>query len=300
MKPLILISPWFGPWPAWINFFIESCKLNPEVDWLIPTDQPAPENTAENVRFKTSSFDAFKKKAGAALGLDLSQMSPYKLCDLKPCLGFIHQDELKGYRSFGFCDIDVIFGDIRAVYNDQLLARFDAISALDDRVAGHLSVFRNTRRMREYFTRIESWQDHLRNRDYVGIDEDHFARVLRMPRKFRFLRRLLGPRSLFVNRYATPGGSEFWPDGQLGPSNWSWQRGRLRHERGGEDSVYLHVMFWHSNRWRPPESGLAPWLELDHIVQCDWREAASKGFTISPQGIQILPAADDRDEPRPQ
>jgi hypothetical protein len=28
---LIMLMPYFGRWPDWMNLFIESCKLNPDV-----------------------------------------------------------------------------------------------------------------------------------------------------------------------------------------------------------------------------------------------------------------------------
>lgn len=287
VKPLLLISPWFGPWPVWFNFFVESCKRNPEVEWLIPTDQPCPENTAENVRYQVSSFEDYKRRAGTLLGVDLRAMTPYKLCDLRPCLGVIHQEDLEAYSAFGYCDIDVIFGDIRAVYTDDLLSKFDAISAADDRMCGHLAVFKNNRRMRQLYKAIPRWRSLLEAPEHLAIDEGEFSKVFR-PRKRHFIKRLLAPKTLFTYRYSTPGGTRLWPDGQLAPSNWTWQDGRLRHERGGENSVYLHMMFWQSDRWLDPKLRPAPWSRLPNIVQCDWREAATRGFTISPQGIRLL------------
>lgn len=297
MKPLILISPWFGPWPSWINFFAESCRLNPEIDWLIPTDQDPPENRPGNIRYLKTSFDEYKESSGDILGIDLSGLLPYKICDLKPCLGLIHEADIKAYGSFGFCDIDVIFGDLRGIYDDNLLSDFDAISTHPDRISGHLAVFRNTPRMRNYFRGVEGWQDYLESSKYIGMDEDQFARLFRSRGIRRLIRKIIGPRALFLERYTTPGGDIVWPDGGLGPSEWRWQRGKLSHERGGERSIYLHVMFWHSDRWRKPESGRAPWPMLDRVVHCDWREAAELGFTISPRGIELLQSSNMQREP---
>lgn len=46
MKPwLILLMPYFGRWPEWINLFVESCKGNPGVRWRFYTDCGASRTT---------------------------------------------------------------------------------------------------------------------------------------------------------------------------------------------------------------------------------------------------------------
>src|SRR5947208_1133673 len=48
---LIMLCFYFGRWPAWINFFVESCKWNPDVHWRIYTDCGEPENHASNIAY---------------------------------------------------------------------------------------------------------------------------------------------------------------------------------------------------------------------------------------------------------
>lgn len=285
MKPICLLSPWFGPWPEWIEFFVESCKWNPEIDWVIHTDQPPPENSAPNVAFRQMPFDDFKRILSDRLGIETGHVTPYKLCDFKPVLGHVFEAELEGYGHFGYCDVDVVFGDVRAYFTDELLARYDAISALPGRIAGHLSVFRNTPRSRNRFRQVSRWRGLLSSPDYRGMDEGDFTKVFR-PRKRRFIRRMLAPRSLFAHLAPTPGGGLTMPDGSPIPLHWEWNRGKLSHEKCPDGTVYLHMMNWQSDRWLA-EGAKAPWPRLPNIVQCDWREAAERGFTISPEGIRL-------------
>lgn len=283
-KPLVLISPWFGPWPAWIDFFLESCRKNPDVAWIILTDQPPPENRPDNVRFDDTSFDAFRSFLEERLDLRLDSATPYKICDFRPALGFVYEEAIADFRAFGYCDLDVIFGDLRAVYTDDILERYDAISACATRMSGHLAVFRNSEKNRNLFRRIAGWRELLADERHRAVDEHHLTRLIRPRNPLRWLAR---PRSLFVERHTTPGGPLLWPDGKLGPSLWVWKDGTLSNERFGSQ-LYLHMMFWQSNRWLPEAMQPAPWTELEEIVQCDWREAAEKGFTISPRGIRLL------------
>lgn len=288
MNRLQLISPWFGKWPAWINFFIESCKWNPEVDWLIPTDQHPPENSAPNVHFMFCSFADFKERLSSSLGVDLTAMPPYKLCDVRPFFGVVFERELSGYSHFGYCDLDIVWGDIRSIYTDKLLDQFDVISAAEERLSGHLAVFKNSRKMRNFGKSIRGWKTKLQESRHLGVDEHHFTNVIR-PRGRKFLRHLLKPNAYFTERYSTPlGKSHRWSDGGLSPEQWTWKDGRLENERFSSGILYLHFMHWHSNRWRNVEDGPAPWPNLTAIVQCDWKEAVKTGFTISPKGIMAV------------
>ena len=285
MKPLLLFSPWFGPWPEWIEFFVESCKWNPEVDWLIHTDRDPPENTAPNVTFQQMSLAEYRQVLSERLGIDASAVTPYKICDFRPTFGHVFDAAVEGYGHFGYCDLDVIFGDLRAFFSDELLSGYDAVSAAPDRMAGHLSVFRNTRRSRNRFRGIRHWRRILSDPDPAGMDEASFTKLFR-PKRRRLIRRFLARRTLFADLAATPGGSLTMPDGAPIPLRWEWHRGKLRHEERPDGTVYLHMMYWQSDRWLAP--GLeAPWPKLPRIVQCDWREAASRGFSISPEGIRL-------------
>ena len=41
-----------------------------------------------------------------------------KLCDYKPAYGLIFEDELIGYDYWGFCDTDILLGDIYQFLED--------------------------------------------------------------------------------------------------------------------------------------------------------------------------------------
>lgn len=286
MKRLILICPWFGAWPPWINFFIESCRHNPDIDWLIFTDQDAPENSAPNVILKMMPFDAFKERVASALSVEMGGIQPYKIVDFRPFYGLIFAREIEDYKSFGYCDMDVIWGDIRSIYTDELLDSFDAISAHDDKMSGHLSVFRNSKKMRSFGTIIKDWRSLLQDPNHRNVDEKIFSRYFR-PKRRHLIRYITRPKSLFVERHTTPGHPHKpWPDIREAPRNWLWKDGRLTNERFSSGILYLHFMTWHSNRWRKGDMVEAPWPNLPSVVQCDWRTAARDGFLISPEGIR--------------
>ena len=39
---LLFLIPYFGRWPFWMPFFLQSCRFNPDVQWLFFTDCGTP------------------------------------------------------------------------------------------------------------------------------------------------------------------------------------------------------------------------------------------------------------------
>ena len=152
---LIILIPYFGRWPEWINLFVESCKWNPDVGWRIYTDCGEPENKADNVEFVHLAFEDYKAMVQSRLGIRFDHHDPYRLCDLKPCLGHIHESDIAGCPFFGYGDIDVTYGNIRSFYTTELLSNCNVISTHPERVSGHLAIFRNEPSLRTARTHSE-------------------------------------------------------------------------------------------------------------------------------------------------
>jgi hypothetical protein len=290
--PLLLFAQWFGPWPAWIEFFVESCKWNPEIDWLILTDQDPPENRAPNVRYRKLSFADQKALIAQAIGLDLSHVKPLKLCDLKPTLGHVFTADTEGYRNYGHCDIDLIFGDIRSFYTDALLAKYEVLSTHGDRLSGHLAVLRNNAFNKTAFRRIKGWRRKVMDPQTHGIDEYRFGNVFVRPPAWRRLTERRVP-ALFEERYTTPLTRMPWIDGSRNyPTRWYWRNGKLTAEGyENREFIYIHFMNWKGNTSHTVRGGHSqpPWSKLDRIVSMDWRRAGADGFMISHDGIGPLP-----------
>jgi hypothetical protein len=280
MKPwLILLYFYFGRWPPWINFFVESCKWNPDVRWRIYTDCGEPENKADNIDYVHISFADYKTLASDRLGFPIDFAEPYKLCDLRPALGLIFEDEIRDYPFFGFGDIDIIFGKISDFYGERQFADLDVISTHPERLSGHFAVLRNTRTLRHAFERIPGYQAALRKPDITGVEESEFAQVFFTSTT---------ERSLFVERYSTILSIRKWHDGTMNyPERWLWRQGRLTNDRDGmREFLYLHFMRWQAAHWisDPPAPGEAAWVGRD-IIHADWRLAGSDGFSISEAGF---------------
>ena len=278
---LVMLCFYFGRWPAWINFFVESCKWNPDVCWRVYTDCGEPENRARNIEYVPISFADYKALARARLGIAFDPAHPYKLCDLRPALGFIHEQDIAGYPFFGYGDIDVIFGKISDFYGAEKFADLDVISTHPERLSRHFAVLRNTPDLRQAFERIPDYRKTLEMPNQSGVDEDKFSRL--------FLTSA-AQRTLFVERYSTVLSTRGWHDGTMNyPQRWFWRNGRLTNERdGAREFLYLHFMRWQSAHWinNPPVPGEAAWMGRD-IIHMDWRQVGD-GFCISPEGFTAI------------
>jgi len=273
-----MLCSYFGRWPVWINFFVESCKWNPDVHWRIHTDCGAPENHADNITYVDIGFADYKALVRDRLGVAFDPVDPYKLCDLKPAFGFLHRADIRDYPFYGYGDIDVIYGGIARFYGG-LRADYDVLSTHPERCSGHFMVLRNTAELRNAFRLIPNYRDVLVRESHLGIDESAFTPVLLS---------VAGDRALFVERYSTIYSPRGWHDGTMKyPQRWFWREGRLTNDRdGAREFLYLHFMRWQSAHWinNPPLPGEAAWLEHP-IVHTDWRRAESEGFCISEKGF---------------
>jgi hypothetical protein len=295
-KKIALIAVYFGPWPEWTPLFFESCRWNPTIDWLIYADHEPDCRPPPNVRLTITELGPYKQRVGDTLHIAISAIDPYKFCDLKPMVGTIHADELAGYHYFGWCDLDVIFGDIRSIYDSAVLSHL-VISSHEERIAGHFTLIENSDEGRHLFERVPNWRNLAGAAQYCGLDEVAFSRLFLGPWpghrwKSRIARNIrpLWWRSMFKEQYSTPYFNRPWTDGTWQhPDEWYWREGKLTNNRDGDRQfLYLHFMNLRSSRYRVPRYGLkAPWETLpkvNHVGQ----STNLTGFKIGAYGFAPL------------
>ncbi len=263
---ILFLIPFFGNWPFWFAFFLESCRHNPTIDWLLFTDCPIPEDAPGNVRFVPMTFAEYCDLVSERLGIDFHPAQPYKLCDIKPALGAVHEDQLAGYDFWAFGDIDVIYGNLRGYFTAERLAAKDLFATHSRRISGHLCLLRNTERMRQAFRLIPDWQRRYEDPKHYALDEGAFSRLFIRHKNWpEALRRFAGRfndwsrRSEFIEAHST---FTLLEDGRrLIPERWYWRKGRLTNNlQGDQELPYLHFLVWKKERWasQSPEDLLGP------------------------------------------
>lgn len=284
---IIFIIPYFGQWPFWMPFFIESCRWNKDVNWLLLGDCAELTDLPQNVTHRKISFSGYCAFISSRLGFPFAPERAYKLCDLKPALGFIHASDVAGYDYWGFSDLDLIYGDLRSYFTEEKLAKYDFFSTHERRVAGHLCVMRNERKWAELFMRIPNYQRRVQDAKNHALDEGAFTRLFLWRKNFPMpLFNLLGffnplrRRAQFEEVYSTPNASRAWTDGSMNfPNCWYWQDGNLYTSSDGlRKFPYFHFYAWKrcwarsqtsteaelrslaaSHNWRIDEAGFHFW-----------------------------------------
>lgn len=288
-KSIVIFTPWFGRWPDWMKFYLQSCRYNPDVSWVLISDCPPLADLPANVRLLSYSFADYRKLCGERLGLACRWDNAYKICDLRPAYAEIHRELIEGYDYWGYGDLDVVYGRIRDVYTDEVLSN-DIVSTHPEIVCGHFALMRNSPEMNGAFRRVRGWRHLLSQAEHRSFDERAFSNLfvpVRGTFASRVKQRLRSPhldvRGRFVERFSTNLRPRPWIDGsQNYPKMWTWDRGRLTADVSGERAfLYLHFSNWQSARWT--DDAVAPWSRLDRLDNVP--EDRPERFTISAAGF---------------
>lgn len=138
MYKLLTISCYFGTLPEHFPEFLRSVEMNPTIDFLLVTDCDIGRKP-ENVKVHHCSFEEMKRRIQTLYEFPIVLDRPYKLCDYKPVWGLAFPEYTRGYDFWGYCDMDLVLGDIRSFLPDDILEKYDKLYKL-----GHLTYYRNT------------------------------------------------------------------------------------------------------------------------------------------------------------
>ncbi|WP_067584319.1 DUF6625 family protein [Endozoicomonas ascidiicola] len=254
----IFIVNYFGAWPFWFPFFLMSCAKNEDYHWLIITDCNIPENAPPNVTFLSTTLEEYTKRISDTLQIRLNIQRPYKLCDLRPALGVVHDREIEGYEFWGYCDVDVIFGDINSFITDEKMDKYQLITSHSRRVSGHLTLIKNCDEMKELYKKIPGWEMKMSSEKHYSFDEKGFSELFvrhkNFPEKIRKAVSKLYtlPRMVSMEEaYSTPNMKHAWVDGSYNfPKMWVWNAGKLTTDINGDrEFPYLHFKHWKDFIW---------------------------------------------------
>ncbi len=254
-KSILFIIPYFGKWPEWFPFYLESCRTNSDINWLFFSDCGRPGNLPANVEIRPTSLTDYCQHVSDVLSIDFADVAPYKLCDIKPAFGLIHKEDVQRYDYFGFGDIDVIYGDIKACLDG--FPDYDLISTHATRVSGHLCLMKSNEMMWSAFKKVNGWQNVMSGKNHTAFDEKLFSRVFLRRKNFpawarNFIARFFKYQrnSCFIEQYSTPLCRIPWVDGSSNfPTEWYWNQGKLTNNGSDREFMYLHFYFWKNMAW---------------------------------------------------
>jgi hypothetical protein len=234
MKSILLIIPYFGKWPLWFEAYLVSIQANPSIQWLCPTNCELPKHYPDNIKFLETEMLSLNKHVNKVVDAKVP-LSPRKFCDLKPAYGDIFKEEIKGYDFWGFCDMDIIWGDIRKFMTTQVLTTYDIISSRKENISGHFNLFKNTPDLNLLYKQVPDYKSLFEQEPFMWFDEHVLS---------NFLKDTLHPYKIKWNNIlcnqerGRDSHQEYYLD------RWLWDNGKMINTKTGEEVMYLHFINW--------------------------------------------------------
>jgi hypothetical protein len=104
------------------------------------------------------------------MGVALQPAGFHKLCDYRPFFGLAFQDLLREYKYWGYCDLDLFFGNLQGLATMVQDGTLDFISPWD-RSSGPCTLFRNVDHVNEIGFSIRDFQSRALQPYSTWMDE---------------------------------------------------------------------------------------------------------------------------------
>ena len=172
MKPayrIAVLVTYFGELPWYFSFFIHSCKFNADIDFYLFCDQDIKDALPGNITLVRTSLGEVQQLASDKLQFAASIEFPYKLCDYKPAYGLIFEDHIRDYDFWAQSDIDIIYGNLRNFFSNELLDTIDYASVRHDYATGCFSLFRNNAMINNLFKMSKDHQQVFTTKEYMAF-----------------------------------------------------------------------------------------------------------------------------------
>lgn len=259
----MIIACYYGDLPDWMDLWLLSCKYNPQFHFMLVTDC-AIASLPGNVTLLHLSMDKLRRRFSDVVGFPVALSFPYKLCDFKPVYGLAFQKKLAGYGFWGHCDLDLIWGNLRAFISDDLLSHYDRIGAV-----GHLTLYRNCENINRFFMRPGAafpYRTVLTDPDHYGFDEFAGTNLIFHKNNHPFYTELpIADAARFLSRISV------FP-GNTGPEIYFWKDGRvIRAYQDGDGYKSSEYAYLHFQKKHPPH---------------DSGQNYEEGFYIKSKGFQ--------------
>jgi hypothetical protein len=238
-----LIVPYSGALPNWMPLFLRSVELNPDVHLFLLSTR-TPDWLPANVTLVPLSLSEIEGRVRKYIDAALSVDHAYKLCALKPFYGLLFPELVEGYDFWGYCDIDLVFGNLSELLTADRLALVDVFFADAHMVVGHFALYRNHPEINALAKRIPNYIKRIAIKGHCALDEDGMTEVVAANPGIRWSKaRTLRESQLTLTANGQMMGRTF---GVLGDQHRGyWRAGRSyieSREHSPQEVLYLHFM----------------------------------------------------------
>lgn len=146
MRKIAIFIPYYGSFNNYFKLWVQSAGKNTMIDFFLVTDIKIEMELPRNVIKIDKSFLTLKGEIQGLFDFKIVLETPYKLCEYKPVYGMLFAELLSDYEFWGYCDIDLIFGNIADFITERVLEQYDVIFS-----HGHFMLIRNNQLMNNMY-----------------------------------------------------------------------------------------------------------------------------------------------------
>lgn len=171
-----LLSIWYGPSPPeWLNYYID--RINAQtipIKWTCVGN--IEHENSEKVSFVQLEFEDLKARISHLTDLPCQKMSAYSMCDIRPAFGELFVDILKDSDWWGWCDLDIVFGDMSNFLLPGMFGSYDLITDSSRIVNGPFTILRNDAKVNQTY-KGQVFNLMTLYHGYTGFDEVEFTEI---------------------------------------------------------------------------------------------------------------------------
>jgi hypothetical protein len=165
------ILPWFGTWPWYFPLWAASLERNPGISAAIITNLDSPSSAVpKNLDIIQISMGEVLNRIQLVTNVEIPLCRPHKLCDYRPLYALAFPEITQGCEYWGYCDMDMIFGDLSPVIRHAESGRWDIISP-NIHVVGHCTLIKNSFRNNSLVLRAPQLARRLVSPSTTFLDE---------------------------------------------------------------------------------------------------------------------------------
>ena len=247
MQQICLITCYMGPLPDYFGYYVATCRQNSSIRFVVINDTLAESRVEGNIEYWRMNLAELNAWASSALGTEVKLQSAWKINELKPLFGRLFRDKLSGFDFWGWCDLDIIWGDLRHFLNDRFLEEYDVVTSKAMWTAGHFTLLRNQPLCNDLFARNPRIIELLNEKTYYAFEEcsHRWDGIPRTPDAF-------GPGEGYPSMYDIVRQAE--ASGEIRahfkdiirehpqPVNYLYRDGKLFDLGNGEEFMYYHLI----------------------------------------------------------
>jgi len=170
MPRLAVVFIFFGSsWTAAHRASLESLATSSETADVHLFSDIAPPCEQSNLIYHTFTFADLVERVRNRSGANLTGPVYKAVCSIKPLIGVLFADILRGYAYWAYGDLDVLFGRLSLFPWESTC---DIMTPEKEKISGPFTIVRNAHTTNHLYMDMLDWKNALSSHQYFNIDED--------------------------------------------------------------------------------------------------------------------------------